>query len=341
MSFTKIILQEGLRSIAFAIFLCISAYSYGQDVSGTWEGYLSHVSCMNTRQHLKVRLILNREGEAYNGKIAYYYLLSNASISNQQPIFEFPVSTRFEDRSISIDYNASDELNDRFFSVGYYILGRYSVMLDYRIADGTEKLNGMYRGSNGGKGAIMLLRHNDKPLQPVSNSSVIASLRKRQQDRKAIQQNESLQSETKTLKPVWQQSDSLANLYAEEQRTFQWLKTRTDSVFGIVRVPDTLSNLTIEFFDNAEIDGDSISMFIDDVLVLHKKELGSLALPFKLYKPAEGRQLSVRVVAENLGRIPPNTALVQITAASGIKRFFMQSDERSNGVIIFNWMADE
>jgi hypothetical protein len=340
MRFTKIILQKGFRSIVFALFLFISAYSYGQDVSGTWEGYLSHVSCMNTRQHLKVRLILNREGEAYNGKIAYYYLLSNTSISSQEPIFAFPVSTRLEDRSISINYNASDELNDRFFSIGYYIMGRYSLMLDYKIADGTEKLDGLYRGSNGGKGVLMLHRQEDMPSEPVSNSSVIASLRKKQQDRKAIQQNESPQSETKTLKPVWQQSDSLASLYAEEQKTFQWLKTRTDSVFGIVRLPDTLSYLTIEFFDNAEIDGDSISMFIDDVLVLHKKELSALALPFKLYKPAEGRQLRVRVVAENLGRIPPNTAFVQVTAPSGIKRFFMQSDERSNGVIVFNWMDD-
>lgn len=327
-----------VRVLIFAFLFLYLNSSWGQDFTGRWEGYLNHVSCLNTSQHLKVLLNLTKEGNKYKGTIGYYLVLTGTDINNHAPIFEFPVLSTFQERAIAIEYMASQELHGNFFVIGYYIMGRYSVLLDYKKVSETETLEGLYRGGNGGKGLLSLQRQSSMVSSSQSNATIIAALRKRQQMRKQAFEEEKTKREGVKPKPVWTLSDSLGNLYAKEQLSVQKLQTRKDSVFDVVEVREDLPFITIEIFDNAEIDGDSISVFVGDILVVHNIGLSAKPLEYKLFKPVTELEVSVRIVAENLGSIPPNTALVQIQAGEETKRLMMQADEQKNGSIIFKWI---
>jgi len=77
----------------------------------------------------------------------------------------------------------------------------------------------------------------------------------------------------------------------------------------IIRVPE----IKIELYDNAEVDGDTVSIFLNKNLLLHKKRLSDK--PLVLFITAvQGIEYELLMFAENEGSIPPNTSLMLITA---------------------------
>lgn len=92
---------------------------------------------------------------------------------------------------------------------------------------------------------------------------------------------------------------------------------------------------TVYLYDNGEIDGDSISLFFNGKLVLSHKRLGDKAISLKLNADA-GKDINELIMyAENLGSIPPNTALMVVN--DGDKRYEtrISSDLQKSGVIRF------
>lgn len=77
-------------------------------------------------------------------------------------------------------------------------------------------------------------------------------------------------------------------------------------------------SLRISFYDNGDVDGDSISVFIDKKPVLVKQELTARALNIYVKLDSTKAVNEVTMFAENLGTYPPNTALMVIT--DGVKR---------------------
>lgn len=97
------------------------------------------------------------------------------------------------------------------------------------------------------------------------------------------------------------------------------------------------SHIKIELYDNAEIDDDTVSVFLNNALLLHKKRLTDKALT--LYFDAfPNTDYELMMYAENLGKIPPNTSLMVITA--GKKRYEMRisANEQKNAVVRFRYI---
>src|SRR5205814_4643840 len=90
------------------------------------------------------------------------------------------------------------------------------------------------------------------------------------------------------------------------------LKTRENALAQTITV--NTEEVTIKLYDNGEIDGDSISVFVDKQLMLSHKGLSATAITLKLKFDNNEDEHEVVMVAENLGRIPPNTSLMVITA---------------------------
>ncbi len=73
----------------------------------------------------------------------------------------------------------------------------------------------------------------------------------------------------------------------------------------------TEDSVVISLYDNGEIDGDTVSVFVNNELVVAKVGLKAQAYKQTIYiKPGEIIQLTL--FAENLGSIPPNTGLLVI-----------------------------
>ena len=93
--------------------------------------------------------------------------------------------------------------------------------------------------------------------------------------------------------------------------------------------------IRVDLYDNGEIDGDSVSLFYNGKLFASKKRLSDKALSFTLPVDKELEENELMMYAENLGSIPPNTALMVVT--DGTRRFEVRitSDLQKSGVIRF------
>lgn len=76
-------------------------------------------------------------------------------------------------------------------------------------------------------------------------------------------------------------------------------------------------SLKVTLYDNGEVDNDTISLFYNRTLVARKKMLSDKPLTYTLSLDTTVNEIAM--FAENLGRLPPNTAMAVIYA--GEKRF--------------------
>ncbi|HZJ59889.1 MAG TPA: hypothetical protein VFD24_06415 [Chitinophagaceae bacterium] len=113
------------------------------------------------------------------------------------------------------------------------------------------------------------------------------------------------------------------------------LRTRENALAQTITV--NTEQVTIKLYDNGEIDDDSISVFVDKQLKLSHKRLSTSPIVLTLDFDASDTEHEVVMVAENLGRIPPNTSLMVITA--GDKRYQVQitSTEQKNAMVRFKY----
>jgi hypothetical protein len=77
--------------------------------------------------------------------------------------------------------------------------------------------------------------------------------------------------------------------------------------------------IQLDFYDNAEIDGDSISVLVNGRTVIAHKKLSAQAVTVFVTVDLNNTFQEVEMIAENLGSIPPNTAMLVVTA--GKKRY--------------------
>lgn len=94
------------------------------------------------------------------------------------------------------------------------------------------------------------------------------------------------------------------------------------------------STVKIDLYDNGEIDGDSISIFYNGKVLLSHKRLSEK--PISLEVPVNVDEVNELVMyADNLGSIPPNTALMIVMDGNKRYEVRMTSDLKKSGTIRF------
>lgn len=91
--------------------------------------------------------------------------------------------------------------------------------------------------------------------------------------------------------------------------------------------------LKVTLYDNGEVDGDTISLFYNRKLVAGKKMLSDKPMNFAL--PLDTSINEIAMYAENLGTIPPNTALCIVYAGEQRFELIMASSFIKNSAIRF------
>jgi hypothetical protein len=113
------------------------------------------------------------------------------------------------------------------------------------------------------------------------------------------------------------------------------LKERSNELMKslVVHSPE----VTVKLYDNGEIDDDTISVFFDKKLLVSNKRLSASPITIKLHMDDEGEEHELVMVAENLGRIPPNTSLMIVEA--GDQRFDVRitSTTQKNALVRFKY----
>jgi hypothetical protein len=94
-------------------------------------------------------------------------------------------------------------------------------------------------------------------------------------------------------------------------------------------------DILIELFDNGEIDSDRVSVYHNNQMIVSNQMLGTKPITLNIHADSTNRQHEFVMVAENLGNIPPNSALMRITAGKQSYRLPVNTDMKTNARIVF------
>ena len=91
----------------------------------------------------------------------------------------------------------------------------------------------------------------------------------------------------------------------------------------------------MRFYDNATIDGDSISVKLNGQVVLSHHRLTEKPGTVTARVSLDSQMVEVEMIAENLGSIPPNTAFLEVFSGSVYHRLFLVSTKTKSAKVRF------
>lgn len=91
----------------------------------------------------------------------------------------------------------------------------------------------------------------------------------------------------------------------------------------------------IDFYDNGQIDGDTVSVYVNSMPVVSNRMLKTQPISVNVRVSLKQTVQEVIMVGENLGSIPPNTALMIVTAGTKRYQLYLTSDEKKNAMVRF------
>lgn len=100
-------------------------------------------------------------------------------------------------------------------------------------------------------------------------------------------------------------------------------------------------NIQIDIYDNGTIDNDTISLYHNNELVISSGKLNTRPIKLKIRNSKTDNRHELVMVAENLGEIPPNTALMVITAGKERYEVFLSSDEQRNAKVVIHYVPKD
>lgn len=109
-----------------------------------------------------------------------------------------------------------------------------------------------------------------------------------------------------------------------EKRTIQIIRT--------IDVEE--KSFKVDLYDNGQVDGDTVSLYLNGKLMVSRQRLSTTPISLTIDLSDDDQQDLV-MYAENLGTIPPNSALMVVT--NGGKRYEVNitSSEQTNGAVRF------
>jgi len=120
-----------------------------------------------------------------------------------------------------------------------------------------------------------------------------------------------------------------------QQKQFDAFLGRSSVIAAHIPVRGT-DSIRIDLYDNGEIDGDSVSLYLNNELILaHLKltaQAKTLIIPIDKSLPVN----KLILFAENLGKLPPNTALMEVTIHGKTYELFLSTDYKRNASVEFS-----
>lgn len=106
-----------------------------------------------------------------------------------------------------------------------------------------------------------------------------------------------------------------------------------------VKVLQTISitapDFQVDLYDNGDIDGDIVTVYFNGSVVAGKQKLTDKPITLKL-KANPNLSNELVMYAENLGSIPPNTALMKVTAGGKTYEVRLESNTEQSGAVQFS-----
>jgi hypothetical protein len=315
--------------------------TYSQNLTGTWEGRLGN------DQFLQLNILHTSKGICgYTYDYGYGSQSSNYCKANFNAVFK-------KEEGKLITYGTSFIENS-----GNHVL--MTLKLKYRKNEnGVEILE--YK--NLAKSIIVgllsagMIQQNEIYLRKVADkpANIFAFMQKCQEEPKVDTPAKPKLPDYGLVGPKYDPS-----IYAEEPKKDSVKPIVKDTVKLVPVVPklpveiamearktDVVNNIkintnliSISIYDNGTVDGDTVSVFHNGKLILAHQRLTGKPIELKIEVNKNNPRHEITLFAENLGSMPPNTALLIVQAGS--KRYELRStaDLTKNASVIFEYSGD-
>ncbi len=94
-------------------------------------------------------------------------------------------------------------------------------------------------------------------------------------------------------------------------------------------------SLELSLYDNGEIDGDTVSVYMNGEVILSKQGLKASAIKKTIYITPGNEDFTLVLFAENLGKYAPNTGLLVVHDGDDVYNLRFSSDFQKNAGIVF------
>jgi hypothetical protein len=157
----------------------------------------------------------------------------------------------------------------------------------------------------------------DVPLQvPVNRNSSLATIPKIEQ-KLPLNEKPVLTSQSVSLVPVP-----------------TVLKERTNTLAR--QIETGVGEIQLDLYDNGEIDGDTVSIYHNNVLIISEQRLSHKPITFRIQVDKDHPHHELVMVANNLGSIPPNTSMMIVTTKDKRYQVFISSTEQQNAKVVID-----
>ena len=279
-----------MKKIFFLLLLFVSFHSRSQTVSGAWYG-LANVKTNSSASNYLVELILQPEKNHVSGVLNYYFKNTYRGIpvkgnydaaSRQLSLYDVPVAYYGSISNFEVDCIMNMRATLRVAQAGSTLQGSFISLPEYRYTcpdvNINLKLDTAVSSKDSVKKAISEFKEHYQVWKPSAGDTLIAV----------------------TAIPL-----PVINYVTEKE-----FISRKKVITHEVEVES--DSIRVDVYDNGEIDGDIISLFYNDKLILNNQKLTHKSIRVNMVLDPANSSNEISMFAENLGLIPPNTALMVI-----------------------------
>jgi len=343
-----------LRTLYICILFAVPLFPRAQTVSGSWFGR-ADVEMAGIHNNYLTELVIKQKGTRVEGIFGYYF---------RDKYESFFIHGRYDPKTREITilnipviyYNSNSTVNSVDCMTnfrGTLIHSRVSTSLTgYFFHDEKYKymcpdLKVSYtldRSDHEQDSALTVVASATKIWKPQADDVVVGEVkapapRPRPSDSASVAVTPAalLPDSAKVPASLLPDSAAVAAMAAERKRTADSLKivgsfTRRKAVLNRELLVES-DSVRLSFYDNGEIDGDSISVFVNNQLVLSHQGLEAKAFNIYLHLDSTRELNEVSMFAENLGKLPPNTALMVVTDGKNRYEVFLSSSLTENATV--------
>jgi hypothetical protein len=304
--------------VTLSLLLLLPVCFYGQHLSGVWTGTLSNDS-QTVRRQQQFELALTE----YKGKIygysrtefvvndTLYYVVKRVKGAVGDSIAEVT-----DEKILTSNFPHKIDKNVKVTTV--FRLNK--VDSSWRM-DGTWKTN-KTRNYYSITGSLALAADPDP-----AHSRIMAHLQELGQGKDMVFAN---------TKPITPQPAKTKPATVKKQPAPQPVaSTPAERVTVVTQtITFTSDSLQLALYDNGEIDGDTVSVLLNNQVILSKQLLKQTAIRHTVHIPPSEKEVQLVLYAENLGRYPPNTGLLIIRDGNKEYSVRYSADLQSNAAIV-------
>jgi hypothetical protein len=354
-----------MKKLALIIVILSTLSVQAQKVTGYWYGQ-ANVEMAGIQNNYLTELIISQKGNKVKGFFGYYFKdvyqsfvvkgsfdpKTNKLVINNIPIIYFKTNSTMNSVDCITSFygtlrvsKVKTELNGYFYRDKKYTYTCPDLRVNYTLFTEAKVTDSIFKDMSSTRSfwkplpsAPDVVKGNDARRE--SEMQAIAD--DKNPDKKPASNNSDEvkpQEKTKTETLVSVPAEKTPAILIPDQpvvkadiiKIQEDFKKRKQIVSKQIEVAS--DSVRLSFYDNAEVDGDSISVFLNGKLVVAHQGLTERA--FNLYIQLDSSLAinEVSMFAENLGKYPPNTALMVIS--DGDKRYetFLSSDFKGNATI--------